>query len=101
MTERKPWQHKRQSATARGYGVEHRRLRKILLATEPICRECKGKGRVTVATIADHIVPLSKGGKTELSNYQPLCRECSDRKTLADQGKRAKVRIGLDGWPEE
>jgi 5-methylcytosine-specific restriction enzyme A len=101
MTDRTPWQHKRQSATARGYGAEHKRLRKILLAAEPLCRECRKKGRITAATIADHIIPLSRGGKTELSNYQPLCRDCSDRKTLTDQGKRYRPRIGPDGWPIE
>lgn len=101
MTERTPWQHKRQSATARGYGAEHKRLRKILLEADPLCAECRKKGRITIATIADHIIPLSKGGKTELSNYQGLCRECSDRKTLTDQGKRYRPRIGPDGWPVE
>nr|WP_166177014.1 HNH endonuclease signature motif containing protein [Altererythrobacter segetis] len=101
MTARKPWQHKRQSPSARGYDAEHRRIRAQLLKEQPLCEECQRKGRVTVATIADHIVPLSRGGKTERSNYQALCRGCSDRKTLADAGKRYKRRIGLDGWPEE
>ena len=100
MTARKPWQH-RQSATARGYGREHRRLRKILLATEPLCRECRKKDRYTAATICDHVKPLSQGGQTMMENLQPLCRECSDKKTLADQGKRYRPRISADGWPEE
>ena len=91
MTQRRPWQHRRESPSARGYGAEHRRIRTQLLQEEPLCQECKRKGRVTVATIADHIVPLSKGGKTERSNYQALCRECSDRKTLKDAGASAGV----------
>lgn len=100
MTERKPWQHKRGSATERGYGALHRRLRKELLEREPLCRECRKHGRITAATIADHIVPLSKGGKTEASNYQALCRDCSDKKTLTDAGKRHRPRISVSGWPE-
>ncbi len=28
----------------------------------------------------DHIVPLSKGGRTELSNLQILCRKCNRSK---------------------
>ena len=102
MTQRQPWQHKRESPSARGYGAEHRRIRARLLREQPLCEECQRKGRgPVVATIADHIVPLSKGGKTERQNYQALCRECSDRKTLADAGKRYKRRISVDGWPED
>lgn len=101
MTQRRPWQHRRESPSARGYDAEHRRIRAQLLKEEPLCQECKRRGLSIIATIADHIIPLSRGGKTERSNYQALCRECSDRKTLADQGKRFKRRIGVDGWPEE
>src|SRR4051794_28354238 len=35
------------------------RLRR--LAAEPLCRDCKAKGRDTPATVPDHIVPLGKG----------------------------------------
>ena len=100
MAGRQPWKHKRASPSARGYDAAHRRLRKQLLEAEPLCRVCKGKGRVTVATICDHIHPLSKGGETVMENLQPLCAECSYEKTLLDQGKRPKLRIGLGGWPE-
>ena len=28
----------------------------------------------------DHIIPKSKGGKNELSNYQPMCTYCNNEK---------------------
>jgi hypothetical protein len=41
------------------------------------CRRC---GR-TVNLEMDHIVPFSKGGKTEESNLQTLCRRCNRAKS--------------------
>lgn len=37
------------------------------------------KGREVMIT-KDHILPRSKGGKNKLSNYQPLCIRCNQRK---------------------
>lgn len=97
---RQAWNHGGKSASQRGYGAQHQRLRKILLAKEPLCRPCQAKGRVTAATIADHVVPIAKGGAIyDLSNMQPVCADCHDKKTRADNGWKAKPRIGLDGWP--
>jgi 5-methylcytosine-specific restriction enzyme A len=74
----------RKSAEERGYGREHRAIRKQVLVEEPLCRACLAKGRVRPTTIADHIIPMSKGGPTVRSNYQGLCRPCSDAKTAAE-----------------
>jgi 5-methylcytosine-specific restriction protein A len=92
-----PWP--RTSRHARGYGRQHELIRAELLATVILCEHCKAAGRTT----ADHIVPLAKGGKTERSNYQLLCRACSAAKTAADSGRtlRKRPRIGPSGWPIE
>lgn len=99
--QRKAWADKRgKSRERQGYGRRHVKLREQLLAQEPLCRPCRAKGRVTAATIADHIVPIAKGGAIyDLSNMQPICAECHYRKSLVDQGKRAKQKFGADGWP--
>src|SRR5208282_1403482 len=41
------------------------------------CRRC----RRAIKLEMDHIVPLSKGGKTEESNLQTLCRRCNRAKS--------------------
>lgn len=40
------------------------------------CRKCRRANNLEI----DHIVPLSKGGKTEESNLQTLCRRCNRAK---------------------
>lgn len=86
----------------RGYGTEHDKMRKHLIATVITCEECDRQGRTTLGTIADHIKPLAKGGTGERSNYQLLCKDCSDAKTLADEGKTYRAAgVGRDGRPTD
>lgn len=67
-----------------------------LFQREPLCRQCATEGRVSVATIRDHIVPWAEGGTDVRSNLQPLCRECSDKKTH-EEARRGRARGGPAG----
>lgn len=80
----KAWRTTRKSRQARGYGRQHEIMREIVLREEPLCRMCLAEGRVTAATIADHIIPLSLGGSSDRDNYQGLDRECHRKKTAAE-----------------
>lgn len=51
---------------------------------EPLCRHCQEKGRVTAATVPDHIIPLAFGGTDEDDNIQCLCDDCHAIKTAAE-----------------
>lgn len=66
------------------------------MRTVVLCEECTRQGRTTVGTIADHIIPLARGGTGDRSNYQLLCVPCSDEKTMADKGHSAQ-RVGVAG----
>lgn len=79
-------------------GVAQRTRR---LQTEPLCRQCAERGRVTEATVPDHIIPLAKGGTDEDSNVRCLCAACHDEVTRQEFGHRRVTPIGVDGWPTE
>jgi 5-methylcytosine-specific restriction protein A len=66
-------------------------MRRALFAEHPLCVVCERQGRVTVATIRDHIVPLAEGGTDAPTNIQALCQMCSDAKT-AQEAKRGGGR---------
>lgn len=70
-------------------------MRARLFKREPLCRACRKQGRVTLATIRDHVVPLAEGGVDDETNEQPLCQVCSDEKT-SEEAKRGvqRERIG-------
>jgi 5-methylcytosine-specific restriction enzyme A len=67
-----------------------------LFKQEPLCRACAAEGRIILATIRDHIVPLFEGGKDVDENIQPLCRTCSDAKTHAESMRGRGVETSRD-----
>lgn len=48
--------------------------------------KCKLCGSDTNLSI-DHIIPISKGGKTEINNLQTLCISCNKKKANKIYGK--------------
>jgi 5-methylcytosine-specific restriction protein A len=67
------------------------RLRARLFTQQPLCVQCQAEGRVTIATIRDHRIPLTEGGQDTDANVQPLCETCHDAKTLEER-KRGLTR---------
>ena len=78
----------RASAFERGYSHRWQVARKRFLVHHPLCAPCERAGRLTSATVVDHIRP-HRGDKMlfwDEGNWQPLCKKCHDRKTrLEDQ----------------
>jgi 5-methylcytosine-specific restriction protein A len=64
-------------------------MRRALFDAQPLCVVCARDGRVTAATIRDHLVPLAEGGTDAPTNIQALCQACSDAKT-ASESRRAR-----------
>ncbi len=59
-----------------------RKLRQLVLKSNPLCVECTKHKRITIATVADHIQPVRLGGETwDINNLQGLCESCHNIKS--------------------
>lgn len=74
----------RGTATQRGYDANWRRIRRMILIEEPLCRECMKHGVIKPATDVHHI----DGDVSTMNrdNLEPLCHECHSRHTAKHQG---------------
>lgn len=70
-----------------------RKRRAGQLAREPLCRYCQQQGRITLADVADHVVPHK--GDLHAFHYgelQSLCHAChSGRKQREDNGNLSRT----------
>ena len=83
------WRAGKQGGTARGYGYKWQKARERFLREHPLCCYCERIGRVTLATVVDHVVP-HKGDESlfwDESNWQPLCKPCHDSTKKAEEAK--------------
>ncbi|MFP3835385.1 HNH endonuclease [Chryseobacterium sp. SIMBA_028] len=51
----------------------NRDIRKLLINDNSICAKCSSSQSLQI----DHIIPVGKGGRNELSNTQILCSKCN------------------------
>lgn len=86
MKGRTSWQDDRERGTAaqRGYDAEWRVARRYYLSGHPLCVDCQKEGRITPATVVDHIKP-HRGDRRlfwDSNNWQSLCAHHHSLKTL-------------------
>lgn len=85
------------------YRWQQKRARQ--LAKHPLCRMCMDEGRVTKATVADHIKPHRDDPDLFWNGeLQSLCgpHHNSTKQALEKGGKPKPMRvIGVSGWPIE
>ena len=63
---------------------------KVFLRAKNRCENC-GISKDEKALEVDHIIPRSKGGKDEFSNYQALCYTCNSQKSNKDDTHFRKI----------
>jgi 5-methylcytosine-specific restriction enzyme A len=93
----------RANANERGYTYEWQRASKRFLWLHPLCVHCEKAGRYKLARCVDHVIP-HKGDQQlfwDQANWQSLCLDCHNAKTLREKGKQPKprIKIGVDGYP--
>jgi 5-methylcytosine-specific restriction protein A len=67
---------------------EWKATRRRKLQITPLCEECMRLGKLTKATMVDHIKPIKEGGSPlDQDNLQSLCWSCHSRKS-AQEGSR-------------
>ena len=67
----------------------HRTLRRLHLQENPLCVKCKAEGRLTPATIFDHIKAINDGGDPWADdNKQGLCFTCHQSKRALERKAR-------------
>lgn len=86
VAERKPFERVRTHDDFDYNGRKWRKLRALQLEKFPLCKQCESKGETAIATVADHIVPVKKGGDGyNMDNLQSLCKKCHDSKSARDK----------------
>lgn len=80
--------------------VRWRKLRAAQLRAEPLCAYCERLGRVTAATVADHVEP-HRGDEVLFwtGRLQSLCDGCHSSVKQAEEHGGFARGCGVDGLP--
>lgn len=73
---------------------EWKELREFVLEKNGgLCLECSKRDILTKADVVDHIIPIEYDftKRLDLSNLQPLCHTCHNRKTYIEQKQKSKI----------
>ncbi len=84
---------RRGSSHTRGYDARWRSYRLTFLGANPLCVECSAAGRVTAATVVDHI-RAHKGDPSlfwEPTNHRAVCKRHHDQRV--DEGDFGRPMI--------
>lgn len=100
----------RGTAQERGYTSQWTKARAAYLRKHPLCVYCQRDGRLTAATVVDHIVPhklkqaIDSGDEAAIAkartlfwdsgNWQPLCTPCHNSTKQREERLRGEGAVG-------
>lgn len=81
--------------------VRWRKVAKSFLSQHPLCAMCARMGRVTAASIVDHIAPHAGNMMLfwDTTNMQSLCASCHSGTKRIQEGRGFSQACGVDGMP--
>jgi 5-methylcytosine-specific restriction enzyme A len=93
----------RQSSAQRGYGHRWRKARLTFLTNHPLCASCQRIGRITSATLVDHIIPHRGDQRLfwDVKNWQSLCARCHSSIKQREEITGIVVGVSVDGEPTD
>jgi len=84
----------RPSARQRGYTTRWDKIRRHVLASEPVCRRCAAAGRTVLATVVHHRDRNPRNN--ERYNLEPLCTACHELEHAEERrGRGEKIAGGI------
>lgn len=101
QSSRKRYDDSRGTSAQRGYGYKWQQARSGFLRSHPLCAMCERKGKLTDASVVDHIMP-HHGDMVlfwDKTNWQALCTHCHDSCKKALELGGTLPGCGLDGIP--
>ena len=100
--------HDRRSAEAASYRrlyntAQWRCTRADQLAREPLCRACAQAGRITAATVCNHLIPEQKLSPATFFDgpFSSSCAPCHDSGEQKAESAGYSAAAGADGWPTD
>lgn len=84
------------SSARRDTSAAYQRQRARLLTAEPLCRYCFNRGKITAATVLDHVLALALGGSNHPGNLAPACQPCNAAKGRIEQRLATQGYTGPD-----
>lgn len=91
----------RGGSSQRGYGGRWQKARITYLKSHQLCVMCSRLGKVTAASVVDHIAP-HKGDQALFwnnDNWQSLCKPCHDRHKQRLEKSGTEVGCDTNGIP--
>lgn len=89
------------TSSQRGYGYKWQKYREGYLRSHPLCEMCQSRGKVTEATVVDHIEPHKGDQKLfwNPDNHQALCKQCHDSEKQRLEKSGTVVGCDESGMP--